>query len=124
MGIERGMFITTTPPNELPADDSAGTIDEESFTIVSFSEAHEIAPIDLWYIEQEGWEIAGENAFPLLQRALGSKSYRRPNEEELRQVEWAARSLLAMAERPIDDVAHRLTISTIDGSRELILRWI
>jgi hypothetical protein len=124
MGIERGMFITTQPPEEFPAGDVAGAIDEEAFTIVSFSEAHEIAPIDLWYIEQEGWEIAGENAFPLLQQALGSKSYRRPNDEELRQVEWAARSLLAMAERPIDDVAHRLTISTSDGSRELILRWI
>ncbi len=51
--------------------------------VLNFGEAHEIAPIDLWMIEQHDFDVANANAYPTIQQSLANHQYRRPQRESM-----------------------------------------
>jgi hypothetical protein len=76
-------------------DDDSDSV-ESDVTFLNFGESHEIPPIDLWFIEQYDFDVAGEDSYPLIQRFVADQRYRRPNQKELEQVAFAAKALPMM----------------------------
>jgi len=84
--------------------------DEADVTFLNFGESHEIPPIDLWFIEQFDFDVASEDAFPLVQRFVADQRYRRPNRRELDQIAVATKAIpkLRLTEIPDDGVTFDL----------------
>ncbi|MDZ4848286.1 MAG: hypothetical protein SGI77_03255 [Pirellulaceae bacterium] len=123
MGQHRGLVICE---DRKPIDDivtGRATTNDDEVTVLNFSEAHEIAPIDLWLIEQMDLEIAGEDAYPLLQRSLSKQRFRRPTRSELLTVDVVMRCLPAFAEQPMLDEVVSQTVSTFLGPISVSLKW-
>lgn len=99
------------------------TSPDSEVTVLNYCEAHEIAPIDLWLIEQLNLDVAGEDAFPLLQRSISEQRFRRPTRSELLDIDIAIRCLPAFAEQPVDEKAISQTVSTFQGPVLVSLMW-
>lgn len=123
MSQHRGLVICEDrkPIEDIVTGRSTST--DSEVTVLNFCEAHEIAPIDVWLIEQLNLEVAGEDAYPLLQRSISRQRFRRPTRNELLAVDIAIRCLPAFAEQPmIDDVVSQ-TVSTFQGPVAVSLKW-
>jgi hypothetical protein len=121
-GRDRGIFIMDTIDDfvQLNVDSDANL----ASTIVEFTEDYDCPPIDVWMIERYDFEIAGEEAYPTVTRQEVSKSFRRPNREELLQVDLVARALVAVAEKPDDGQPHRMKIQSFAGPVDVSVLWI
>lgn len=123
MSQHRGIVICEErkPIEDIVTGRSTST--ESEVTVLNYSEAHEIAPIDLWLIEQLNLEVAGEDAFPLLQRSISKQRFRRPTRSELLAVDIAIRCLPAFAEQPILEEVVSQTVATFQGPVAISLKW-
>ncbi len=93
-------------------------------TVLHYCEAHEIPPIDVWWMERHQLSVAGEDAFPLLQRSLSEQRFRRPTRSELLDLDIALRSLPAFAEQPVSATLMQQTCATFQGSYSVRMRWL
>lgn len=93
-------------------------------TVLNYDEAYSLCPTDLLFIERYGFEIAGENAFPMVQHCFAEQSFRRPDRSEVLEIQIAIRAVMALAERPRGSETEKLTLPTIEGPLEVGLRWV
>jgi hypothetical protein len=123
MSQHRGIVICE---DRKPIEDivtGRNTSPDSEVTVLNYCEAHEIAPIDLWLIEQLNLDVAGEDAFPLLQRSISEQRFRRPTRSEMLDIDIAIRCMPAFAEQPVNEKAVSQTVSTFQGPVVVSLMW-
>lgn len=91
---------------------------------LNFLEKFEIPAIDLWFQEKYEWTIAGDEAYPLLERALPEHQFRRPNRHELLAMDVALRIIPAFVSRPEGEGMFRLPVHTMEKRGDVEARWI
>jgi hypothetical protein len=125
VGEYRGLFVCDKV--ETLRDQVDGDDDEElsldSATILSYDEDYKISPVDLWNIERYSFEVAGENAYPVIQFSDRSQDFRRPSREEVLDVQIAIRCFMALAEVPPSEMAVEKSLSVFEGITKVAVKW-
>ncbi len=93
---------------------------------VSFDVQADISDADLDLIEDYGFEVAGEQAYPSIFRKERGMSMRPPLAWEIELMEGVLRSVPRFVSkyRPDDVAPHRFTVPTASGELTLELAWI
>ncbi len=111
--------------NHMSDDDSDDDSDsmQSDVTFLNFGESHEIPPIDLWFIEQFDFDVAGEDSYPLIQRFVADQRYRRPNKRELEQVAIAAKALPRMSHAELSKSGVTFDLDFFYHQTTVRVRW-
>jgi hypothetical protein len=104
------------------ADEDADSM-QSDVTFLNFGESHEIPPIDLWFIEQFDFDVAGEDSYPLIQRFVAEQRYRRPNKRELEQVAIAAKALPRMSQSDLSKNGVTFDLDFFYHQTTVRVRW-
>ncbi len=129
IGEYRGLFLCENVEALRDQEQTDGDDDQDdelglnAATVLSYDEDYNISPIDLWSIERNSFEIAGENGFPIIQTSLSLQQYRRPNREEVLSVQIAIRCFMALAEVPPSKVAVEKSLSVFTGNVRVAVKW-
>ena len=123
VGEYRGLFVCdkVETMSDQVEDDEDLTLD--SATVLSYDEDYKISPVDLWNIERYSFEVAGENAFPVIQFSGSTQDFRRPTREEVMDIQIAMRCFMALAEVPPSDIAIEKSLSVFDGIAKVAVKW-
>lgn len=71
LGQERGVAVYESPKDAIEFLKNSGS-DPSKFNsaVIHFSEPGAALPMDLWYIERNGWEVAGSEGWPFVARLV------------------------------------------------------
>jgi len=95
-------------------------------TTVIFSEEVELPLADVEAARRHGWEVAGDNAWPLVLHKERGLSHRPPLAWELELLEGCLRAVPAFVRRrPQDDPAtEEIMVPVAGGEMRLVLAWV
>jgi hypothetical protein len=114
-GIERGFalyedadFLNKLLSGKISEEESAR---RTSAISVTYGEAFDIAPPDVDAAEEQGWPVAGPEAYPCALRVNPGMAFRAPLKWELELLEGCLRAIPDFLGRQVDKAAIEVTIS-------------
>ena len=97
---------------------------DNSGVFLSFVEAHEYAPLDLWHQEREKWTVAAREAYPLIISVDESHSPRCPNFEEFVMLAVTLKTLPAFVTQPVTGESFEIKCNVLGTQNDVQLQWI
>lgn len=104
-------------------DDKLGKSIDFEMTLLNFGEQHEIAPIDLWTIEQFDCDVNNLNAYPTIQQSLSSHQYRRPNRDSILALDTAMQVIPLFLNDPTGRESMSVDIESLHGQATVQVEW-